>query len=187
MWKDELISHQDVFKSLYSLEVEASEYVQLVTAALKNGKKLFFAGNGGSAADAQHIATEFVVRYVKNRKALPAIALTTDTSALTAIGNDLGFDFLFARQIEALGVAGDVLTVISTSGNSQNLTSCIEAARNKGMKVVALLGRDGGEIKPLVNLSIVVESNFTARIQEAHIFILHHLVENVEKVIFDNF
>ena len=158
MWKDELVSHQDVFKSLYSLEVEAGEYVQLVALALKNGKKIFFAGNGGSAADAQHIATEFVVRYVKNRKALPAIALTTDTSALTAIGNDLGFDSLFARQIEALGLAGDVLTVISTSGNSHNLVSCIKAARDKDMKVVALLGKDGGQIKPLVNLSIVVES-----------------------------
>jgi D-sedoheptulose 7-phosphate isomerase len=187
MWRNELKSHIEVFDSLWALEQKANEYVSLINSTLKNGNKIFFVGNGGSASDAQHIATEFVVRYMNNRRALPAIALTTDSSILTAVGNDFGFECLFSRQLEALGEKGDVLTVISTSGNSQNLISCITAARDKDIKVVALLGNDGGEIVSLADISIVVESNITARIQEAHIFILHHLIENVEKLIFEEF
>ena len=149
--------------------------------SLKTGNKILICGNGGSAADAQHIAAEIVGRYKTERKGLPAIALTTDSSILTAVGNDFGFECLFSRQLEALGEKGDVLTVISTSGNSQNLISCITAARDKDIKVVALLGNDGGEIVSLADISIVVESNITARIQEAHILIGHTICGGVEQ------
>lgn len=184
MWKDEVEAHIKVFESLTDLETTAATYVELVVKALNNRKKLFFAGNGGSAADAQHISTEFVVRYKENRRALPAIALTTDTSVLTAIGNDLGYAELFSRQIEALGNPGDILTLLSTSGNSDNLVRCATEAKANGLTVIGLLGNDGGKIKHVVDLPIIVKSQVTARIQEVHIFILHHLIENVEKGLF---
>lgn len=184
MWKDELEAHIKVFETLREHEAAAAAFVELVVKALNNNKKLFFAGNGGSAADAQHISTEFVVRYKTNRKALPAIALTTDTSALTAIGNDLGYAELFSRQIEALGSPGDILTLLSTSGNSDNLVKCAITAKANGLTVIGLLGNDGGKIKHVVDLPIIVKSEVTARIQEVHIFVLHHLIENVEKRLF---
>jgi D-sedoheptulose 7-phosphate isomerase len=184
MWKDELEAHIKVFETLSEHEFAAATYVELVVKALNHTKKLFFAGNGGSAADAQHISTEFVVRYKGNRRALPAIALTTDTSVLTAIANDLGYTELFSRQIEALGSPGDILTLLSTSGNSDNLIRCATIAKAKGLTVIGLLGNDGGRLKHVVDLPIIVKCEVTARIQEAHIFILHHLIENVEKELF---
>ena len=150
-------------------------------AVLKRGNKIIIFGNGGSAADAQHIATELVVRYRKNRRALPAIALTTDTSALTAIGNDFGFDHLFSRQIEALCVKGDLVIGISTSGNSENVLRALKAARDLGAVTVAFGGGDGGKMKTLADYSLVVPTNVTARIQEMHITIGHMLCGAVEQ------
>ena len=147
---------------------------------LRGGGTLFFAGNGGSAADAQHIATEYVVRYRKNRRPMSAAALTTDTSLLTAAGNDLGFEELFARQVEAFCRPGDLLVFHSTSGDSRNLVRAAEAARQQGVATVALLGRGGGKLKGMVDQSLVVPSDVTSHIQEIHLAIEHLIVELVE-------
>lgn len=147
---------------------------------LKGGGTLFFAGNGGSAADAQHVATEYVVRYSKDRRAMAAIALTTDTSLLTAAGNDIGFDNIFARQVEALCRKGDLLVLHSTSGKSENLLRAAKAAKAKGVAVVALLGKDGGTLKGAVDEAYVVRSEVTSEIQETQLAIEHLIVEVVE-------
>lgn len=152
----------------------------LFVEALRAGGKLLFFGNGGSAADAQHLAAEFVGRYVNDRSPLAAIALTTDTSMLTAIGNDYGFDQVFARQIRALGRRGDVAIAISTSGRSRNVILGIETAREAGLTTIALTGGDGGNLVPIVDVAIVVPSTTTARIQECHITIGHVLCEYVD-------
>ena len=143
--------------------------VELSVGSVARGGRIFFFGNGGSAADAQHLATELTVRYVSDRDPIPAIALTTDTSALTAIGNDLGFDQIFARQIRALGRAGDVAVAISTSGTSRNVVLGLEAAREIGMVPAALTGGDGGDLVGLAEPVLIVPSETTARIQEMHI------------------
>ena len=148
---------------------------------LKRGGTLFFAGNGGSAADAQHIAAEYVVRYKGDRRALPAIALTTDTSVLTAGGNDLGFDLVFARQVEALVRSGDLLILHSTSGESPNLVRAADAAKAKGAGVVALLGKGGGELRGRTDDALVIPSAETARIQEVHLAVEHVICELVER------
>ena len=137
--------------------------------AIRDGGKIIFFGNGGSAADAQHLATELTVRFIKDRPAIAALALTTDTSALTAIGNDLGFDKVFARQIEALGKPGDVAVAISTSGTSPNIIEGLKAARAKGLLATALGGKGGGHMTGLADPLLVVPSDTTARIQEMHI------------------
>ena len=147
---------------------------------LKGGGTLFFAGNGGSAADAQHVATEYVVRYQKDRRAMAAIALTTDTSLLTAAGNDIGFDNIFARQVEALCKKGDLLVLHSTSGKSENLLRAAKAAKGKGVAVVAFLGKDGGPLKGAVDEAYVVRSEVTSEIQETQLAIEHLIVEVVE-------
>lgn len=147
---------------------------------LRHGGTLFFCGNGGSAADAQHMATEYVVRYMKNRRALPAIALTTDTSLITAAGNDLGFDEIFARQVEALVTARDLLVIHSTSGNSPNVVKAAEAARRKGAKVVAFSSRDGGALRAVADHSVVVPTDRTDRAQEIHLCIEHAICEIIE-------
>ena len=149
-------------------------------ATLRNGGTLFFAGNGGSAADAQHVATEYVVRYAKDRRAMPAIALTTDTSLLTAAGNDLGYDQIFARQVEALCRKGDLLVLHSTSGKSANLVQAAKAARAKGVAVVALLGKGGGPLMEAVDESYIVRSDVTSEIQEVQLAVEHLIVEVVE-------
>jgi D-sedoheptulose 7-phosphate isomerase len=148
--------------------------------ALRDGGTLFFCGNGGSAADAQHLATEYVVRYMKNRRALPAIAITTDTSLLTAAGNDLGFDEIFARQVEALVTAKDLLVIHSTSGNSPNVIKAAEAARRKGAKVVAFSSRDGGALRRVADHSVVVATDRTDRAQEIHLCVEHAICEIIE-------
>lgn len=143
--------------------------VELCVRAVRSGNKLLFFGNGGSAADAQHLATELTVRFAKNRAPIPALALTTDTSALTAIGNDLGFDELFARQVAALGKAGDVAIGISTSGRSANVVRALTLAGEMKLTAAALSGNDGGALMGLADPLLIVPSNVTARIQEMHI------------------
>lgn len=150
----------------------------------KNNKKTILAGNGGSAADAQHIAAELVGRYGFDRDALASLALTTDTSNLTAIGNDYGYDKIFSRQLEGMGQNGDIFIGISTSGNSLNVINAFKSAKKKGITTVALVGRDGGEMAKIADLSIVVPSNDTPRIQESHILIGHILCDIIEKEIF---
>jgi len=150
-------------------------------AALKRGGTLFFAGNGGSAADAQHIAAEYVVRFSHDRRALPALALTTDTSVLTACANDLGFDEIFARQTAALVRAGDLLVLHSTSGGSQNMIRAVQAAKANGATVVALLGKDGGAVRGLVDDCLVIPSAETTHIQELHLAVEHVIVALVER------
>jgi len=164
------------------LSDEIIKAVDTLVAAYKDGNKLLLCGNGGSAADCQHIATELMIRlsHKINRPALPAIALTTDTSNLTAGGNDIGFENVFARNVEGLGVLGDVLLAISTSGNSPNIIKAVETAHSKGMKVIAFLGGSGGKLKSIVDLPIVIPSSNTQRIQEGHITIAHIICELVE-------
>jgi D-sedoheptulose 7-phosphate isomerase len=153
----------------------------LYAAALKRGGTLFFAGNGGSAADAQHIAAEYVIRFSHDRRALAAIALTTDSSVLTACANDLGFDEIFARQTEALVRAGDLLVLHSTSGGSQNMIRAVQVAKAKGATVVGLLGKDGGAVRGLVDDYLVIPSTETTHIQEMHLAVEHVIVALVER------
>lgn len=153
----------------------------LVRDTVRRGGTLYFCGNGGSAADAQHLATEYVVRYARTRRAYPAVALTTDTSLLTAAGNDLGFDEIFARQVEALARPGDLLIIHSTSGNSPNVLRAAEAARAKGIPVLALSARDGGKLKALATHSVIVPTERTDRAQELHLCIQHVICDAVER------
>lgn len=156
--------------------------VEMLSECLKSGSKLLFAGNGGSAAHAQHFAAEFVGKYDKReRRAFPAIALTTDTSFLTAWSNDYAFDTVFERQVEALANKGDVLIVLSTSGNSLNLIKAVELAKQKGVKTIALLGKRGGKIKGMTDIELIVPSDETPRIQEAHTLLVHVITEGVER------
>lgn len=150
---------------------------KLIINAINEGNKILIFGNGGSASDSQHIAAEFTGRFVKNRKPLPAIALTTDTSALTAIGNDFGFDKIFERQVEALAKQGDILIGISTSGNSLNVINGLKIGSTIGCKLIGFTGNNGGDIKKICDVNIVVPSSITARIQESHILIGHILCE----------
>lgn len=161
--------------------------VDLLVKTFKDGKKLLLCGNGGSAADCQHIATELMIRLSHDvkRPALPAIALTTDTSTLTAGGNDIGFENVFARTVEGLGNEGDVLLVISTSGNSPNLLKAAEMAKSKKMKVIGFLGGTGGKLKELLHLSVVIPSFNVQRIQEGHITIAHIILELVERELYE--
>lgn len=167
-------------KAQQSLEPAFDEMVCAVIACLKNGGKLLFCGNGGSAGDSQHLATEFVVKFKKPRKALPALALTTDSSALTAIGNDFGFDHLFSRQIEALGDPGDVLFAISTSGTSPNILQAADQAKKQGLFVIAFTGQNVTPLTEKAHVSLMVPSTTVSRIQEMHIFLGQMLVECVE-------
>jgi len=155
--------------------------VKAVTAALKKKHKIILFGNGGSAADSQHIAAEFIGRFQKERKSLAAIALTTDSSILTALSNDYGYDIVFARQIEGLGQRGDIAFGISTSGNSKNVIEGIKKAKRKGLTTISLTGCGGGKLAKLTDISLVVPSKKTARIQESHICIAHAICELVEK------
>ena len=159
--------------------------VDAIISAFNNKKKVLLCGNGGSAADSQHIATELVIRMSKpNRAALPAIALTTDTSLLTAAGNDIGFENIFSRQVEALGNNGDVLIAISTSGKSENVNRAIKEANKRGMTVIGFLGKDGGTSKDIVDIPIIIPSNDTQRIQEGHITVAHILCGIIESEMF---
>ncbi|MBA2853101.1 D-sedoheptulose 7-phosphate isomerase [Methanococcus maripaludis] len=177
------------FKESSDLKMKFIEYneenlinsINIITNALKNGNKILICGNGGSAADSQHFAAEIVGRYKLERKGYPAIALSTDTSILTAIGNDYGFEKIFERQIEALGNNGDILIGISTSGNSENVINAVKIAKNMGIYTIGLLGKEGGKLNNLVDLSLLVPSNNTPRVQECHLTIYHVICEEVEK------
>ena len=159
-------------------------FAEKIALALTGDRKLLLCGNGGSAADAQHIAAEFINRYELERPPLPAIALTTDTSILTSVGNDYSFDQVFSKQIKALGVEGDVLLAISTSGNSTNVIEAVKAAKSLGIFTVGLTGGEGGQLASLVDLSLVVKSTVTGRIQETHILVGHIICELVDYILF---
>jgi len=158
--------------------------IKLIVQAFEKGNKLFFFGNGGSAADAQHLAAEFVNRYLMERPPLPAIALTTDTSILTSVSNDFAFNEIFSKQLKALGKKGDIAVGLSTSGNSPNVIRAIETAKEMGMKTVAFTGMDGGKLFKKADITLLVPSSSTPRIQEAHILIGHILCEMVENHLF---
>lgn len=166
-------AHLDAIHALRAEEVTIQELGAQLITCLRYGNRIFLCGNGGSAADAQHIAAEMVCRFETSRRALPAIALTTDTSALTAIGNDFGYEHIFARQIEALGRPGDVLIGISTSGNSGNVIAAVKKADEMGLVTIGLLGGEGGQLLELVAHALVVPAKVTARVQECHILIGH--------------
>lgn len=170
------------------LTEEILKAVDLLSACYKVGNKLLLCGNGGSAADCQHIATEMMIRLSHHiqRPALPAIALTTDSSNLTAGGNDIGFENVFARNVEGLGIKGDVLLAISTSGNSPNVIKAVEMAHKKGIKVIGFLGGSGGKLKDVVDLPIVIPASNVQRIQEGHITVAHIICELVEDKLYGN-
>ena len=174
---DQLISTLNNFRHLMPTVEFAAEKIKFT---FESGNKILTAGNGGSAADALHLAEELIGRFEKNRRSLPAICLSADPTVLTCIANDYGYDNVFARQIEGLGQPGDLLIVFSTSGNSNNITHALETAKEKKMHSIALLGRNGGKANGIADISIVVPSESTARIQEIHTFILHNWLENVE-------
>ena len=173
------VKHETLKKNLPAI-IHAAE---IIIQAFKGGHKLFFCGNGGSAADSQHIAAEFVGRFQKERKAWPAIALTTDSSALTALGNDYTFDIVFSRQLQALGQKGDVLIAISTSGNSKNVLKAVEQAKTMGINTIAVTGGSGGQLAPICDIPIIAASSKTARIQESHLVIFHSICELVENTL----
>lgn len=175
-------AHLAVFETMRThLLSSVIESGRLMADALIDGKKILIAGNGGSAADAQHFAAEIVGRYIRERQALSAIALTTDTSILTAVGNDYGFDQVFSRQIEGLGRSGDIFVGISTSGQSLNLIQAIHAAKKRGLHTIALLGKGGGEMAQLSDTVVLVPSRETPRIQEAHHWIYHTWCEIIDE------
>ncbi len=178
----------DIFQESAQLKNEfVTEYAEdivnlgiLMGKRLKSGYKILICGNGGSAADSQHFAAEIVGRFEKERKGFPAIALTTDTSALTAIGNDYGFENIFSRQVEALGEKGDILIGISTSGNSENVIKAVEVAKGRGIFTVGFLGKDGGKLKDIVDKAFIVRHKNTARIQEVHLTLEHTLCKIID-------
>ena len=167
-------------ESLKNLEPEVTRATGLIEECLRAGNKLLVCGNGGSATDASHFATEFVVRFAKDRRAFPAICLAGDAGILTAAGNDYGFDEIFARQVAAFGAQGDVLICLTTSGKSKNVVRALQEAKARQMKTIAFLGRDGGSTVGIADLDLLVKSDSTARVQEAHQLLLHVLCEIIE-------
>ncbi|MCT7531721.1 D-sedoheptulose 7-phosphate isomerase [Aliarcobacter cryaerophilus] len=177
----EFLAHQEtIAKVIETMQEPLLEASKLAVETLRNGNKILLCGNGGSAADAQHIAAELTGRYKTERRGLPGIALTTDTSALTAIGNDYGYDRVFDRQVEALANKGDLLIGISTSGNSKNVINALKVAREMGCKTLGLTGRDGGAMNELCDINLVVPSNDTPRIQEMHILFAHTICQIID-------
>jgi D-sedoheptulose 7-phosphate isomerase len=178
--ENEFVEHLKVAQNMSSLTDKVELAAQLCIDGLKNGSKILIFGNGGSAADAQHIAAELVGRYKVERKGLPAIALTTDTSALTSIGNDYGYNHVFDRQVEALANKGDAVIGISTGGSSSNVISALKLAKDLGCKTIGFSGRDGGEMNTLCDVNLVVPAQDTPRIQEMHIVIGHTLCHLID-------
>jgi phosphoheptose isomerase len=178
--KNAVAAAAETLQSLLQLDSQVAKAADLIEECLRAGNKLLVCGNGGSAADASHFATEFVVRFMKDRPAYPAICLAGDGGLLTAAGNDYGFDEIFARQVAAFGLAGDLLICLTTSGKSRNVERALEEAKLRQLKTIAFLGRDGGSTLGMADVDILVRSNITARIQEAHQLLLHVLCEVVE-------
>lgn len=181
-----LQQHLELFQQMEAYLPQAEELANACFSALNKGGKIVFFGNGGSAADSQHLAAEFVVRFKKERRALASIALTTDTSILTANANDYSFDSVFSRQVEALVKEQDVVIGLTTSGTSKNINLALEAANELGAYTVALTGRDGGAVKDIAKLPIIIKNDITARIQEAHMFIGHWLCEAIDELVTQN-
>jgi D-sedoheptulose 7-phosphate isomerase len=167
-------------QSLKNLEPEVSRAADLIGQCFRTGNKLLVCGNGGSAADASHFATELVVRFTKDRRALPAICLASDSGIVSAAGNDYGFDEIFARQVAAFGVPGDVLICLTTSGKSKNVVRALQEAKARKVKTIAFLGRDGGSTMGMADIDLLVKADSTARIQEAHQLVIHVLCEIIE-------
>lgn len=183
--KNQLRSHLRVIQSVEEdLVPQIAAVADLLADALSNGKKLLVMGNGGSAADAQHFVAEMVGRFKMERRALPAVALTTDTSIITAIGNDYGFEDIFSRQVEGLALPGDVVIGISTSGSSKNVYKALLLADELGCRTIGILGKDGGTIAEIVDVHLTVKSDDTPRVQEGHITIIHILCDLIEKRLF---
>lgn len=169
-----------VLESLDKLQPQIEQAVQAVLSAFRTGNKVLLCGNGGSACDASHLAAELVGHYKAQRRGLPAVSLSSDGPLLSCLGNDFAFDDIFARQVEALGKPGDILIAFTTSGNSRNVVRAIEAATRLGLISIAFLGAGGGRARELANIEILVEHQETARIQEAHLFLLHILMDGIE-------
>ena len=180
IFRSNLDALRSLLEDLRSLDTDVHAAGNLASNTLLNGGKIMFCGNGGSAADSQHLAAELTGRFVNDRRPLAAIALSSDTSALTCIGNDYSFDEIFARQVAGLGRKGDLLIGISTSGNSRNVIRAVEEAKKLGVKTIGLLGRNGGELRRICDHSLVVPHNVTARIQESHILLGHTLCGLIE-------
>lgn len=180
-YKDSIAYKEAFFKQNLQLIIQSAE---LVADTFKAGNKLLICGNGGSAADAQHLAAEFVNRFVIERPPLPAVALSTDTSIITSIGNDYTFDQIFSKQIKAIGKDGDVLMAISTSGDSKNVILAVKVARDMGIKTIGLTGKGGGKMAKMVDILLNVDSDVTARIQEVHITVGHIICELVDHILF---
>ena len=178
--EDEFNAHLKTAEKIFVVKNDLAEISALAIQTLKNGKKILLCGNGGSAADAQHIAAELTGRYKKERKGLNAISLSTDTSALTAIGNDYGYEYIFSRQVEAIAQKGDLLIGISTSGNSANIINAFKEAKEIGCVCIGFTGRDGGAMKQLCDVCLIIPSIDTARIQEMHILCGHTMCELIE-------
>ncbi len=181
-WRAETSSHIEVANK--TIDLLSNDFISILdtcTKAIKSGNKIMFFGNGGSASDAQHLATELTVRFINDRDPISAIALTTDTSTLTATGNDFGFDYIFSRQVEAIGNSGDIVIALSTSGNSPNIIKALEMARSKNITTIGFSGRDGGKMKSLCEHILIVPSEVTARIQEMHILLGHMLCGGLEQ------
>ena len=178
--RDAIEAASQTFRALSSLEPEMAQAADVIDQCLRAGKKLLVCGNGGSATDASHFATELVVRFTKDRRALPAICLTSDTGILTAAGNDYGFDEIFARQVAAFGAPGDVLICLTTSGKSRNVIRALEAAKARKLRTIAFLGRDGGSTIGISDIDLLVRSDSTAAVQEAHQLLLHVLCDIIE-------
>ena len=178
--KRAIVAANQTLQSLFNLDAQVAKAADMIEESLRAGNKLLVCGNGGSAADASHFATEFVVRFTKDRPAYPAICLSCDGGLLTAAGNDYGFDEVFARQVAAFGLQGDVLMCLTTSGKSRNVERALEEAKAHKVKTIAFLGRDGGSTIGMADVDLLVRSDSTARIQEAHQLLLHVLCETIE-------
>jgi D-sedoheptulose 7-phosphate isomerase len=167
-----------------NLVPDIERFARFFVDTLRNGNKLLVCGNGGSAADSQHIACELVNRFLVERRPLPAIALSTDTSILTSIANDYSYDQVFKKQVEALGLPGDLLLAISTSGKAANVNEAVKAAREKGLKTIALTGKGGGDLAPLVDMALIIPGKDTPRIQESHLTVIHIFCDIIERELF---
>jgi phosphoheptose isomerase len=178
--KNAVAAAEETLQSLLHLDAQLAKAADLIEQCLRGGNKLLVCGNGGSAADASHFATEFVVRFMKDRPAYPAICLAGDGGVLTAVGNDYGFDEIFARQVAAFGLPGDLLICLTTSGKSRNVERALEEAKARKLRTIAFLGRDGGSTIGMADVDLLVRGDLTARIQEAHQLLLHVLCETVE-------